>query len=46
MLIHVGFTDQQRAVLQPFMLEATSRPYVGDVGVLRSEQRHGCANKS
>ncbi|MGU3502495.1 hypothetical protein [Mycobacterium sp. C31M] len=37
----LGFTDRQRAVLQPFMLEATSRPYVGDVGTPRSEQRHG-----
>ncbi|MEU1208584.1 hypothetical protein [Nocardia sp. NPDC005825] len=36
-----GFTDRQRSVLQPFMLEATSRPYAGDVGSLRSEQRHG-----
>lgn len=36
-----GFTDRQRSVLQPFMLEATSRPYVGDIGSLRSEQRHG-----
>ena len=36
-----GFTDRQRSVLQPFMLEATSRAYVGDIGSLRSEQRHG-----
>lgn len=36
-----GFTDRQRSVLQPFMLEATSRPYAGDIGLLRSEQRHG-----
>ncbi|BBZ67651.1 hypothetical protein MINS_30800 [Mycolicibacterium insubricum] len=36
-----GFTDRQRSVLQPFMLEATSRPYAGDIGTLRSEQRHG-----
>lgn len=37
----LGFTDRQRSVLQPFMLEATGRPYVTDVGALRSEQRHG-----
>lgn len=37
----LGFTDRQRSVLQPFMLEATSRPYVADVGTPRSEQRHG-----
>ncbi|GEE03893.1 hypothetical protein nbrc107696_43390 [Gordonia spumicola] len=37
----LGLTDRQRSVLQPFMLEATSRPYKGDVGSLRSEQRHG-----
>ena len=37
----LGFTDKQRSVLQPFMLEATSRSYVRDVGVLRDEQRHG-----
>lgn len=37
----LGFTDRQRAVLQQFMLEATARQYVGDVGSLRSEQRHG-----
>jgi len=34
----VGFTERQRSVLQPFMLEATSRPYVGDVGTPHSEQ--------
>lgn len=34
----LGFTERQRAVLQPFMLEATSRPYVHDVGTPRSEQ--------
>lgn len=27
-----GFTDGQREVLQPFMLESTSRPYRGDIG--------------
>ena len=37
----LGFTDRQRGVLQPFMLKATSRLYAGDVGTLRSEQRHG-----
>ncbi|MFT4011515.1 MAG: hypothetical protein QM655_15880 [Nocardioidaceae bacterium] len=35
----LGFSDRQRAVLQPFMLEATSRPYAGDVGTPRSEKR-------
>lgn len=39
----LGFTDQQRGVLQPFMLEETARPYVRDVGLLRSEQKHGCS---
>ncbi|MEJ9077492.1 hypothetical protein SAMN04488550_3647 [Gordonia malaquae] len=37
----LGFTDSQRSVLQPFMLEATGRDYVADVGTLRSEQRDG-----
>lgn len=37
----LGFTDTQRSVLQPFMLEATGRPYVGDVGLLRTDQKHG-----
>lgn len=35
----LGFTERQRRVLQPFMLEATSRLYAGDVGSLRTEQR-------
>lgn len=35
----LGFTDRQRRVLQPFMLEATSRPYAGDIGTPRSEKR-------
>lgn len=37
----LGLTDRQRAILQPFMLEATGRDYVADVGSLRSQQRHG-----
>ncbi|MEJ6548969.1 hypothetical protein PQI66_05365 [Corynebacterium sp. USCH3] len=37
----LGFTDRQRSVPQPFMFERTSRPYSSDVGVRRSEQRHG-----
>ena len=31
-----GFTDSQRRVLQPFILEATSRQYRGDIGTLRA----------
>ncbi len=31
-----GFTDRQSRVLQPFMLEATARPYRGDVGTPRA----------
>ncbi|AHH18470.1 hypothetical protein NONO_c36830 [Nocardia nova SH22a] len=31
-----GFTDKQRRVLQPFMLERTSRTYRGDIGTFRS----------